>query len=263
MFRARCYKVASRSRPYKSFLFSSSNIMSTVEWREDEITALEAADPRDYDLQDMLKLLDYYAEQNGGEVPSVDTLRGEEGYALTQGKIMLSGHEYNDLVWYLGREPNRERWNRGDDTEILEHELRGLEHKLSQPPSSLEAEERGHIAQNHGFSSHKEMMDACGLPYYENGQGSGRYLILQEEEYIAEDLLSAIQRSKELKDAVRSAAKDDVDMAGKEYFTYPDKLFDAVDYSTGTVSPIFDLYMKWADEAYWADALFDDPLEQA
>ncbi|MFB6209730.1 MAG: hypothetical protein ABEJ56_06380 [Candidatus Nanohaloarchaea archaeon] len=104
---------------------------------ESKIEQLRQKDARDLSDEEVLKLLKNDIETNG-EVPASRDLRGDSPWSVTEGVVERAAGSVNNALWLLGEEPKQEKRVVDGDTEIVEHELRGLEHELGRPPLSSE-----------------------------------------------------------------------------------------------------------------------------
>lgn len=217
--------------------------MSTVEWEEAEIRELEEKDSEQYTLQDKLKLLDFYIEENGGKRLSSDEFVHESGDVLSLKNLQEEEHRYNDLLWLLGRDPNKEA-----KVSQKERRLRGsahvrkLEHELGYPPSSTLTRQEYFInAPSLGYDSYEEMITDFGMSYYVTKKGPHSFSP-EDEADVAGDVI----------DAVASGNLE-----------HPSELYE-LDHSTEMINTVLDLYLgapdepRWADQMYWAEQMFGD-----
>lgn len=124
---------------------------------ESKIEKLRHKDARDLSDEEVLELLKDDIDSKG-EVPTSRDLRGDNPWSVTEGLVERAAGSVNNALWLLGEEPN-ERLIVNGDTELVEHELRGLEHELGRPPLSSEGRQ-AHDKYDEDFR--KE----AGIPYH-------------------------------------------------------------------------------------------------
>lgn len=125
---------------------------------ESNIEQLRQKDARDLSDEEVLELLKNNIETKG-EVPTSRDLRGDSPWSVTESIVERAAGSINNALWLLGEEPKQETQVVDGDTEIVEHELRGLEHELGRPP--LSSEGRGVF---NGYD--EEFRKEAGIPYH-------------------------------------------------------------------------------------------------
>ena len=96
---------------------------------------------------------------------------GDFEWSLNYTQLRREFEDLNNAIWLTGNEPRQRKLtqHRNEDTELVEHELRTLEHKLGRSPTINEMQfNNPHITQNmvqNRFNELQEIVTDSGIPY--------------------------------------------------------------------------------------------------
>lgn len=111
---------------------------------------------RDLSDEEILKLVSEEIEKRG-EVPVTSELDNGE-WPVSRYTFAERFGSMSNALWHMGYRPKKENLVENGDTELVEHELRGLEHELGRAPANEECRELY-------YRFNPELKESSGIPY--------------------------------------------------------------------------------------------------
>lgn len=182
--------------------------------KEEEYQRLKSRDSSNLEKHEIVKLLEHEIQEKGKKPTSRD-LKGED-WSVSDYLLRSRFGSKTNGMWRLGYDEGSE-WKQ--DEEIIQHEIRGLEHELERPPTLTEV--RDHLSKR---SIEEKTIREAGIPY-RNSRNSDPEdegeLVAELKEEIVENNHAPERLSRS-----RGYSKIEVDLFQDEYLPWIDEGHD-------------------------------------